>query len=57
MQDYLLIMKQELVLAIILFLLLTLKLGRHRGNGQLLNLVNLLLLLNCVVDVKAVTRN
>src|SRR4051812_7155978 len=46
LQDYLLIMKQELLLAVIIFLLLAVKLGRDRSNENLLHLVNVLLVVN-----------
>jgi NADH-quinone oxidoreductase subunit N len=41
-------MKQELVVAVIIFLLILLKLGKERSNVTVLNIVNLLLLLNLV---------
>ncbi len=44
--DLLLLLKQELLVAVILFLLLFLKLGRDRSNESTLNLVNVLLFLN-----------
>ncbi|ULQ52197.1 NADH-quinone oxidoreductase subunit N [Flavihumibacter fluvii] len=39
-------MKQELLLTVIIFVLLTLKVGKGMGNAGLLNLVNFLLVLN-----------
>lgn len=47
--EFLLLMKQELALAAILFLLLLVKLGKERSNESYLNLVNGLLLLNLIV--------
>jgi NADH-quinone oxidoreductase subunit N len=41
-------MKQELVVAVIIFLLILLKLGKERSNVTVLNIVNTLLLLNLV---------
>lgn len=46
MNDFLIILKQELVIAVIIFLLLTLKIGKDRDNSFWLNLVNLLLAIN-----------
>lgn len=44
--DLLILLKQELVIAIIIFLLLFLKLGKDRRNESILNLVNVLLFVN-----------
>lgn len=47
--EFLILMKQELALAVILFLLLIIKLGKERSNESYLNIVNVLLLLNLIV--------
>src|SRR6478672_3549484 len=47
--NFLILMKQELSLAIVLFLLLFIKLGRDRSNESYLVMINVLLLLNLVV--------
>jgi NADH-quinone oxidoreductase subunit N len=47
--DFLILMKQELIITVIIFLLLALKIGKDYSNESILNLVNILLLLNCVV--------
>jgi NADH-quinone oxidoreductase subunit N len=47
--DMILLMKQELALVLIIFVLLILKLGKDRTNESYLNLVNILLLINLVV--------
>ena len=44
--DFLILMKQELIITVIIFVLLTLKIAKDLSNGQLLNIVNILLLLN-----------
>lgn len=44
--DFLILMKQELIITVIIFILLTLKLGREYTNETILNTVNILLLLN-----------
>lgn len=44
--DLCILLKQELVITFILFLLLLLKLGKDRRNESILNLVNILLLVN-----------
>ncbi|KIC90066.1 NADH-quinone oxidoreductase subunit N [Flavihumibacter sp. ZG627] len=49
MNDLLIIMKQELLLTLIIFVLLTLKIAKDMDNGAFLNLVNLLLAINFVV--------
>ncbi|MBC6491253.1 NADH-quinone oxidoreductase subunit N [Flavihumibacter stibioxidans] len=46
MNDLFIILKQELVLTVIIFLLLTLKIGKERSNMAWLNLVNVLLAIN-----------
>ena len=42
--EFLILMKQELALAVIVFLLLILKIGKDRTNETYLNIVNILLL-------------
>lgn len=49
--DFLILMKQELVITVIIFFLLILKLGKDRSNDSILNLVNILLLINLAVGV------
>lgn len=44
--DFLILMKQELIITVIIFILLTLKLGKEYSNETILNIVNILLLLN-----------
>jgi NADH-quinone oxidoreductase subunit N len=44
--DFLILLKQELVVTVLIFLLLIIKLGKDRTNETILNLVNVLLLLN-----------
>ena len=46
--DFFILLKQELVVTAIIFLLLFVKLGKDRTNESILNLVNLLLLINFV---------
>jgi NADH-quinone oxidoreductase subunit N len=46
MNEFFILMKQELVVTAIIFILLLLKLGRDRSNKQVINLANILLLLN-----------
>lgn len=46
--DMLILMKQELALVLIIFILLVLKLGKDRKNESYLNIVNILLLINLV---------
>jgi NADH-quinone oxidoreductase subunit N len=46
--DFLILMKQELIITVIIFILLALKIGKDYSNESILNLVNILLLLNCV---------
>jgi NADH-quinone oxidoreductase subunit N len=47
--DLLLLMKQELTLVVIIFILLFLKLGKDRSNESYMNIVNALLLLNLIL--------
>jgi NADH-quinone oxidoreductase subunit N len=47
--DFLILMKQELVITAIIFILLILKLGKERNNVAIMNIVNTLLLVNLVV--------
>ena len=47
--ESLLLMKQELILIAIIFILLFLKLGKERSNMSYINLVNILLLINFVI--------
>jgi NADH-quinone oxidoreductase subunit N len=44
--DFIILMKQELVLAVIIFALLFIKIGKDRSNETVLNVVNALLLAN-----------
>jgi NADH-quinone oxidoreductase subunit N len=44
--DFFILMKQELIIAIIIFILLGVKIGKDRSNETILNLVNFLLLVN-----------
>ncbi len=44
--DFLILMKQEMMLIVIIFILLFLKLGKDRSNGSYMNIVNILLLTN-----------
>ncbi|RYZ55604.1 MAG: NADH-quinone oxidoreductase subunit N [Chitinophagaceae bacterium] len=46
--EYLLLMKQEMTIILVLFFLLFLKLGKDRSNESYLKIVNVLLLLNLV---------
>src|SRR5688572_30036886 len=46
--DFLILMKQEIALLVVLFLLLFLKLGRDRSNENYLVIINVLLLLNFI---------
>ena len=48
LMDFFILLKQELVVCAIIFLLLFIKLGKDRNNESILNLVNLLLLVNLV---------
>ncbi len=47
--DMLLLVKQEMMLVAIIFIIMFLKLGRDRSNESYMNVVNLLLLVNLVV--------
>ena len=49
MTEFFPLMKSELVITAIIFILLFLKLGKERSNESMLNLVNILLLINFVV--------
>jgi len=51
MNDFLILMKSELLITIIIFLLLFIKLGRGMKNELLLQCIQLLLLANCVVSL------
>jgi NADH-quinone oxidoreductase subunit N len=44
--DFFILMKQELIIAIIIFILLGVKIGKDRSNETVLNLVNFLLVIN-----------
>jgi NADH-quinone oxidoreductase subunit N len=44
--DFLILMKQELIITLIIFILLGVKIGRDRSNETVLNLVNILLVIN-----------
>lgn len=46
LNDFFILLKQELTIAVVIFLLLVLKLGKDRSNERILMLVNILLLLN-----------
>lgn len=46
--DFFILMKHELIVAAIIFILLFVKLGRDRTNDNILNIVNVLLLVNLV---------
>ncbi len=46
--DFFILLRQELVITAIIFLLLFIKLGKDRSNETILNLVNILLFLNLV---------
>ncbi len=46
--DLLILMKQEMMLIVIIFVLMFLKLGKDRSNESYMNIVNLLLLINLV---------
>ena len=45
--NFFILMKHELIIAMIIFILLVLKIGRDYSNMRILNIVNMLLLLNC----------
>jgi|RhiMetdeSRZDD1v2_1073273.scaffolds.fasta_scaffold01037_33 NADH-quinone oxidoreductase subunit N len=44
--DFLILMKQELIITVIIFILLLLKIGKELTNEQVINIANVLLLLN-----------
>ena len=46
--DYLILMKQELAITAVIFILLFLKLGKERTNESYLGIINVFLLLNLV---------
>ena len=47
--EFLILMKQEMVLIAIIFILMFLKLGKERSNESFMNVVNLLLLVNLII--------
>ena len=47
--EFLILMKQELALIAIIFILMFLKLGKERSNESFMNIVNLLLFLNLII--------
>jgi NADH-quinone oxidoreductase subunit N len=49
--DFLILMKQELIITLIIFCLLILKLGKDRSNASILNFINILLLINLAVGL------
>lgn len=46
--DFFILMKHELIVAVIIFALLIIKLGKDRSNDNILNIINVLLLVNFV---------
>jgi NADH-quinone oxidoreductase subunit N len=54
MSAFLILMKPELVVSVIIFLLLFIKLGKGMGNGSLLALIQVLLLINFAVGFAGV---
>ena len=48
MNDFFILMKQELAVIVIIFLLLFIKLGKDRSNTTILNIANVLLFINLV---------
>lgn len=48
MNDFLILMKQELATTVIIFLLLLIKISKGMKNERLLSLIQILLLLNCI---------
>lgn len=54
MTEFLILMKPELVISVIIFLLLFIKLGKGMGNGSLLALIQVLLLINFAVGFAGV---
>lgn len=51
LNNFLILMKQELIIAIIIFILLFIKLGKERSNTSLLYIVNTLLLVNLIAGL------
>lgn len=51
LNNFLILMKQELIIAIIIFILLFIKLGKERSNTSLLYIVNTLLLINLIAGL------
>ncbi len=49
MNEYFILMKSELMIALIIFILLFIKLGKGISNPALLSIIQLLLLLNIAV--------
>ncbi len=49
LNEFLILMKQELVVAVILFILLTVKVGRDRTNETVIRLANVLLFANVII--------
>jgi NADH-quinone oxidoreductase subunit N len=49
--DFFILMKQELVITVIIFILLLLKIGKDLTNEQAINLANGLLLVNCIAGL------
>ena len=49
--DFFILMKQELVITVIIFILLLLKIGKDLTNEQAINLANGLLLINCIAGL------
>ena len=47
--EFLMLMKQEMSITILIFILMFLKLGKDRSNESFMNIVNVLLLLNLIV--------
>ncbi|HEU0110501.1 MAG TPA: NADH-quinone oxidoreductase subunit N, partial [Flavisolibacter sp.] len=47
--EFLILMKQEMAIIAIIFILMFLKLGKERSNESFMNIVNILLLINLVV--------
>ena len=51
-----LLMRQELTLSVLIFLLLFIKLGRERSNASILNFINIALLLNLIIGLLLSTK-
>lgn len=51
LNNFLILMKQELIIAVIIFILLFIKLGKERSNTSLLYIVNTLLLVNLIAGL------